>query len=103
LALFVAHARGWHHLDGWADGPMLALLLLGLYHLGLGAKLNLGRWVYLGLALCVLAVVISGVPWLRQRMHLATAILGGGALLLSGHVGRRSYALRRRAMQRGRG
>jgi hypothetical protein len=99
LALAFAHARGFDRLPGWADGPLVALLVLGLYHLGLGAKLNLGRWVYVGLALCVAVVLVTSVPFLRQHMHPAAGVLGGGALMLSGHLGRRSYAQQRRAMR----
>ncbi|MBN1402654.1 MAG: hypothetical protein JXA74_17570 [Anaerolineae bacterium] len=96
LALAFAHARGFHRLPGWADGPLAALLLLSLLHLGLGAQLNVGRWVYLGLALCALAVLVPALPPLRAHMHLAVGLLGGAALLLSGYVGRRSYARERR-------
>jgi hypothetical protein len=89
--LWWARTRGWNALPGWADGPLFALLVLGFYHLGAGVRANVARYVYLGLCLCLLAVLISAVGPLRERIYLSTAVLGGGALLLSGLLGRRAF------------
>ena len=91
LALGLARSQGWNRLSGWSDLALLALLVLGLSYLGLGARLGLERWVYLGLALAVLAVVIPATPWLRERSFLATSLLAGTMLLVCGYLGRQVY------------
>ena len=91
LVLRLAHARAWTLEEGWHDGPIQAVMILGLYHLALGVKLGVARWVYLGLFLSILAVALPGVPLLRRNLYLATAILAGGALLISGYRGRQTF------------
>jgi len=94
LAVRLSHARALHTLVGWHDGPLVLLLTFGLFNLATGCKASIGRRVYLGLLLCAIAVLVVGVPLLRTHLHWSTAILGGGALLLSGYVGRRVYRQR---------
>ena len=65
--------------------------MLGFYHLCAGVRANVARYVYLGLALCLLAVLIPGIGLLRERIYFSTAVLGGGTLLASGLWGRRAF------------
>ncbi len=88
LLVWFAHARAWNDLAGWHDGPVWMLLTLSFYHLALGLKTGTRRWVWLGSALCVLAIALPGVAALRSRLYVATALLGGGSLLAAGLVGR---------------
>jgi len=87
LPVAFAHARTWHWLGGWRDGPILLTLTLGLFHLTQGARLGVSRWVCLGGVLCLLAALLPGIRALREHMNLATALLAGGALILSGYAG----------------
>jgi hypothetical protein len=93
----LASARGWDAASGWLDGPMLLVLTLGLYHLALGLKVGVRRWIWLGLILCGLAVLIPGVPVLREDMRVVTAVLAGPILVGSGLIG---HLMFRRACRR---
>ena len=99
VLLALVHARAWNRLQGWANGPILLALILGLYHLSMGAKIGLRRWICLGLALSFWAVVISGVSVLRHNIHLSTSLLVGGTLLASGYQGQRAFARRVRGLR----
>ena len=100
-ALWVAGARGWRTRPGWADGPLVALLVLGGYFLSLGLKLRLRRWIWLGAALSLLAALTPALPGLREHLHLSTALLGGAALLIAGLAGRGAYEHERRTRGEG--
>lgn len=86
LLIAFAHARTWHWLGGWRDGPILLTLTLGLFHLAQGVRLRVGRSVCVGGVLCLLGVLIPGVQALREHINLATAFLVGGTLILSGYA-----------------
>jgi len=87
LLIAFAHARTWHWLGGWRDGPILLTLTLGLFHLAQGARLRVGHWAYVGGVLCLLGVLIPGLQTLREHINLATAFLVGGALILGSYMG----------------
>ena len=97
LLLGLAHARGWHWLEGWHDGPIVLTLVLGVYHLALGLKTRVARWVWLGAVLCGFAVLLPAVPPLRLRLHFVSGLLVGAALLVSGLLGRLDFVRRLRA------
>jgi hypothetical protein len=91
LVVALAGARGWNADAGWHSGPLIIILTLGLYHLSLGFRLRIGRWICLGLLLCGFAILIPGVAALRQRLHVVTAVLAGPAMLASGLLGHLSF------------
>ncbi|MFH1086887.1 MAG: hypothetical protein V1772_14150 [Chloroflexota bacterium] len=96
LALWVAHARGWRQRAGWADGPLLAMLLLSSYFASLGVKLRVRRWTCVGAVLALWAALVPALPGLRNHLHLSMALLGGGTLLIAGMAGRLAYERERR-------
>jgi hypothetical protein len=90
--LLFAHALAWDvQIPGWRDGPILLVLILAMYHLTLGVKMLLRRWIGLGAVLILWSVLVPSVPFLRQRMFLTVALLVGGALLISGYQGRQRF------------
>jgi hypothetical protein len=78
-------------IPGWRDGPILLVLILATYHLTLGVKMLLRRWIGLGTVLVLWSVLIPSVSLLRERIFLAVALLVGGALLISGYQGRQRF------------
>ncbi len=93
VLLLFARALAWDvQIPGWRNGPLLLTLTLALYHLTMGVKMSLRRWIWLGAVLVLWAVLIPGVPLLRERMFVSIALLVGGALLVSGHWGRREFS-----------
>jgi hypothetical protein len=95
LLILLAHARGWHWLSGWRDGPLLLTLGLGSFYMSQGVRLGVRRWLCLGGVLLLLGVLIPAVRPLREHMDLAAALLDGGALLASGMAARRALQGRR--------
>ena len=97
LLIRLAHARAWNWLlPGWADGPIMLMLVLGLYYLAIGVKVGVRRWVVLGLTLSMMAVLIPGLSLLRDMLYLSTGLFAGGALLISGYRGQQVFWERRR-------
>ena len=99
LLLILAELMGWTDVAGWSDGPGLVALVAGLVNTSQGVRLGIRRRLILGLALCALAVLIPGIGPLRERIYLTTAILVGGAHLMSGAFGR--HALQSRLLREG--
>jgi hypothetical protein len=91
LLLEFADVRTWSWALWWRRGPLMLLLTLGGWFASLGVKARVRRWVLLGLVLSAWAVLIPFVPFLRARFHFSTALLAGGALLLSGYCGYARY------------
>ncbi len=91
LLLLVAHGNGWHHVSGWEDGPVFVTTVSALTKLSHGLRLRVRRRIIFGLLLAGLVVLLPVVPFLRNHLFLSTAILSGGALILSGLLGRREY------------
>jgi hypothetical protein len=90
--LLFAHALAWDvQIPGWRDGPILLVLILATYHLTLGVKMLLRRWIGLGTVLVLWSVLVPSVSLLRERIFLAVALLVGGALLISGYQGRQRF------------
>ncbi len=87
LVLAAAHLAGWADVRGWSDGPLLMTLVLGLQSASQGARLRIGRRLVLGLALCAFAVLLAAIAPLREHLFPATAVLTGGAQVLSGIYG----------------
>ncbi len=96
LLLGGAHLAGWSHVRGWSDGPLLVALVAGLQNVSQGARLGIRRRLWLGLALCAFAVPLAGLPALRERLFLSTAVLVGGGQVLSGLIGRQALQQRLR-------
>jgi len=91
LLLLFARGRGWNHLGGWQDGPIFVTTVSALTKLSHGLRLRVRRRIIFGLLLSGLVVLLPAVPLLREHLFLATALLSGGALILSGVLGRRDY------------
>jgi len=99
LALALAHSAGWADVVGWSDGPLLLTLTSGLANVSQGVRLSIRRRQVLGAVLCGVAVLLPGAALLRTHLFVSTAVLTGGAHVLSGLAGQ--AALRRRLRRDG--
>lgn len=88
--LTVAHARVWHFLPGWVDGPIYAALWLGTAYASAGARDRVWRWAVVGAALCLVAVFIPVVAATPRHAYLAAALMMGGVLSIAGHFGQQT-------------
>jgi len=90
LLLVLAHARLWHLLPGWVDGPIYAAAWLGGIYASVGARDGVWRWAILGCALCLVAVFMPALSATHRHAYLAAALLMGGVLSISGYYGHQS-------------
>lgn len=91
VLLGLARLRGWHHLEGWQDMPILVTAVTALNHLAHGVRLGIRRRLLLGAAMCGVIVLLPGVRVLRENLYLATSVLTGGLEVAGGLLGRRVY------------
>jgi len=89
--LLVSHLTGLSDLAGWAAGPVMITAFIASFSLMQGLRLGILRLIVLG---GVLAVFLFVTPLLIDHLHLATALVAGGALIACGFVGRRVYLRR---------
>ena len=98
LLMLLADARGWSRVIGWRDLPLLLMLLFATYHLTMGVMLSISRWIVAGLVIALLLIVVPSIAALREQLWLATGLLLGMVLVLSGAHGRQTFV--RRQQQR---
>ncbi len=98
LLMLLADARGWNRVIGWRDLPLLLMLLFATYHLTMGVMLSISRWIVAGLVIALLLIVVPSIAALREQIWLATGLLLGMVLVLSGAHGRQTFV--RRQQQR---
>jgi hypothetical protein len=98
LLMLLADFRGWNRVIGWRDLPLLLMLLFATYHLTMGVMVSISRWIVAGLVIALLLIVVPSVAVLREQLWLATGLLLGVVLVLSGAHGQQTFV--RRQQQR---
>jgi hypothetical protein len=96
LLMLLADIRGWNRVIGWRDLPLLLMLLFATYHLTMGVMLSISRWIVAGLVIALLLIVVPSVAALREQLWLATGLLLGVVLVLSGAHGQQTFVRRQR-------
>jgi hypothetical protein len=94
LLMLLADIQGWNRVIGWRSLPLLLMVLFATYHLTMGVMLSISRWIVAGLVLVLLLIVVPSVAALREQLWLATGLLLGVVLVLSGAHGRQTFVRR---------